>query len=143
MKIESADSIQAPVQQKKAELVTTVKKEVKSDRSKVIEIKKKAKILKQNGNYPSSMKDVSLPIKFEPVNDKKICTVGELCHGWSLKGYYGVATDSTGVSSLIVDAEVTAPRRFKRKTMFGLGWGLAYGPNSEKTESYLAMWQYN
>lgn len=26
--------------------------------------------------------------------------------------------------------------------MFGLGWGLSYGPNDSKTESYLTMWQW-
>ena len=116
---------------------------LKSDRSSVLKIIKKAQQDRENGNYPSTMKDVSLPIKFDPINSKKICEKGKLCHGWSLTGWYGVGTDASGDSSLIIDVEIKAPRRFKKKSMFGTGWGLSYGPNNSHTETYVSMWQYN
>ena len=44
-----------------------------------------------------------------------------------LTGKYTIKTDFRGESSLRVEMQVEAAKRFKKKNLFGLGWGISYG----------------
>jgi len=56
-----------------------------------------------------------------------------------------VKTDKEGRTSLTVDATVKGKKSFnKRKSTYGIGWGIAYGDEiSPMTESYYALWDRN
>jgi hypothetical protein len=41
-----------------------------------------------------------------------------------------------------MEANVKQPGQFNKNSMFGVGWGVGYGPGDDKTESYLALWAY-
>ena len=81
---------------------------------------------------------------FDAIKDTpgEICGPGTRCEGWSLSGRYTVNTDAQGESSLTVDATLNTGKKFTKSSMFGLGWGISYGINDDKTESYLALWSY-
>ena len=51
-------------------------------------------------------------------------------------------TKATGETVLTVDARVKRPRKFNLRSMFGLGFGIGYGPRLSKSESFVAMWAY-
>jgi len=34
------------------------------------------------------------------------------------------------------------PGKIKNSSMYGVGWGLGYGKNDSKTETYISMWQW-
>lgn len=73
--------------------------------------------------------------------DNNNCGKGSTCEGWSLKGVYKVNTSATGSSSLEVDALVRSQKPIA-KTMFGVGWGIGYGPNDSFTESFVALYSW-
>lgn len=79
---------------------------------------------------------------FNAINAKNICTKGSSCEGWSLKGTYRVTTNSRGQSSLEIDTTVQAPKPFVGTSMFGVGWGVGFGPNDSMTETYMAIWSW-
>jgi hypothetical protein len=42
-----------------------------------------------------------------------------------------------------MDAKLKYPKGMINETSFyGLGWGLAYGKNDSKTETYVSIWQW-
>ena len=57
--------------------------------------------------------------------DKSMICKG--CEGYILTGSYTIKTDAQGESSLTVETQVKAPKRFRKKILFGMGWGLSYG----------------
>lgn len=71
--------------------------------------------------------------------DAKICGEKSNCKGWSLTGVYKVNTSVTGSSSLEIDAIVKSEKPIKKNSIFGLGWGIGYGPSDSFTETYVAM----
>ena len=59
------------------------------------------------------------------------------CDGYSLQGDYTVWSFPDGRHKLRVEARVKSPRRsFKKRSIYGLGWGL---DNGGKTESFGAV----
>jgi hypothetical protein len=55
---------------------------------------------------------------------------------------YRVTTGASGASSLEIDTTVKAPVNFVGTSMFGVGWGIGFGPNDSMTETYMAMWSW-
>jgi len=74
--------------------------------------------------------------------DAKVCGKGSPCEGWSLKGVYKVTTSASGSSSLEVDAIVRSQKPILQNTMFGVGWGIGYGPSDSFTETYVALYSW-
>ena len=57
-------------------------------------------------------------------------------------GTYGLKTNASGETTLKIEARVKRPRKFNLNSMFGVGWGIGYGPGLSKSESFVAMWSY-
>ena len=71
-----------------------------------------------------------------------ICGPGTKCEGWSISGKSIVSTNAEGEHELQVDATLLSSRDFNKNSMFGLGWGIGFGENQMKSETYLALWSY-
>jgi hypothetical protein len=71
-----------------------------------------------------------------------VCGPGTSCWGWKLWGAYALKTKANGETVLNVDARVKRPKKFNLNSMFGVGWGIGYGPRLSKSESFVAMWSY-
>ena len=74
--------------------------------------------MSKEGNYGSTY-------RFEAIGPKE-CGVNSKCQGWNLRGYYNVETTPSGESSLMIDARLKGPKRFKLTSMFGMGWGIDF-----------------
>jgi hypothetical protein len=70
-----------------------------------------------------------------------ICGPKTTCAGYALAGDYTVWSFPDGTHKLRVEARVKSPKRsFKKKTVYGLGWGLN---NNGKTETFAAVHSYD
>lgn len=80
--------------------------------------------------------------KFEGIGAFNSCGEGSNCEGWTMDGYYSVQTNAFGDHSLEIDTRVKATRDFNKNSMFGMGWGIGYGPNNQSTETFASMWSW-
>lgn len=78
--------------------------------------------------------------EFEAVDQYQKCHHNSNCYGWSVNGSYTVATSATGSSLIMVDTTVRAPYNLEEDAnIFFAGFGIAYGPWSDRTEAFIAL----
>jgi hypothetical protein len=41
-----------------------------------------------------------------------------------------------------IDMTLKTGKKFRKQSMFGVGWGISFGAQNTKTESYLGLWSY-
>ena len=59
-----------------------------------------------------------------------------------MSGIYKVTTSMTGGNALEVDVTVKSEEPLRNNQMFGVGWGIGYGPNNTFTESYISVYSW-